>query len=54
MTLPPLPQGDLGLLDSDTAKRLLASGIPARFAYLAWTAPHASSRPGSTGPATSW
>jgi hypothetical protein len=35
VTMPPLPQGDLGLLDSDAAKRLLASGIPARFAYLA-------------------
>ncbi len=30
-----LPQGDLGLLDSDTARRLLASTIPARFAYTA-------------------
>ncbi len=30
-----LPQGDLGLLESDTAKRLLSSTIPARFAYIA-------------------
>jgi hypothetical protein len=30
-----LPQGDLGLLHSDVAKRLLVSTIPARFAYLA-------------------
>jgi hypothetical protein len=30
-----LPQGDLGLLESDLAKRLLASTIPARFAYIA-------------------
>jgi hypothetical protein len=30
-----LPQGDLGLLDSDAARRLLTSTIPARFAYLA-------------------
>ena len=30
-----LRQGDLGLLESDVAKRLLASSIPARFAYLA-------------------
>jgi hypothetical protein len=29
----PLPQGDLKLLESDIAKRLLASTIPARFAY---------------------
>jgi hypothetical protein len=34
-TWPPLPQGDLGLLESDAARRLLGSGIPARFAYLA-------------------
>jgi Pyridoxamine 5'-phosphate oxidase len=31
----PLAQGDLRLLESDTAKRLLGSSIPARFAYLA-------------------
>jgi hypothetical protein len=30
-----LPQGDLRLLESDTAKRLLASTVPARFAYVA-------------------
>jgi hypothetical protein len=30
-----LPQGDLRLLESDLAKRLLASTIPARFAYIA-------------------
>jgi len=30
-----LPQGDLRLLQSDVAKRLLASTIPARFAYIA-------------------
>jgi hypothetical protein len=30
-----LPQGDLRLLESDIAKRLLASSIPARFAYVA-------------------
>jgi hypothetical protein len=30
-----LPQGDLGLLESDTAKRLLGSSIPARLAYVA-------------------
>jgi hypothetical protein len=30
-----LPQGDLGLLESDVAKRLLTSTIPARFAYIA-------------------
>ena len=29
----PLPQGDLKLLESDIAKRLLISTIPARFAY---------------------
>jgi hypothetical protein len=29
----PLPQGDLKLLESDIAKRLLVSTIPARFAY---------------------
>jgi hypothetical protein len=34
-TRPPLPQGDVGLLESDAARRLLGSGIPARFAYLA-------------------
>ena len=34
-TMPQLPQGDLGLLESDAAKRLLGSGVPARFAYLA-------------------
>lgn len=34
MTMP-LPQGDLRLLESDAAKRLLGSSIPARFAYLA-------------------
>jgi hypothetical protein len=28
-------QGDLGLLESDVARRLLASRIPARFAYIA-------------------
>jgi hypothetical protein len=27
-TMPQLPQGDLGLLESETAKRLLGSGIP--------------------------
>jgi hypothetical protein len=31
-----LPQGDLGLLDSDLARRLLASTMPARFAFV-WT-----------------
>jgi hypothetical protein len=31
----PLPQGDLGLLESDTAQRLLASTLPARVAYTA-------------------
>jgi len=31
----PLPQGDLGLLESDTAQRLLASTLPARIAYTA-------------------
>jgi hypothetical protein len=31
----PLEQGDLRLLESDLAKRLLASTIPARFAYIA-------------------
>jgi hypothetical protein len=31
----PLPQGDLGLLQSETAQRLLASTIPARVAYAA-------------------
>jgi hypothetical protein len=30
-----LPQGDLGLLHSDLARRLLTSTIPARFAYIA-------------------
>lgn len=30
-----LPQGDLRLLDSDVAKRLLTSTVPARFAYIA-------------------
>lgn len=30
-----LPQGDLGLLESDVARRLLSSPIPARFAYIA-------------------
>ena len=30
-----LRQGDLGLLDSEVARRLLSSRIPARFAYLA-------------------
>ena len=30
-----LPQGDLGLLGSEVAKRLLVSTIPARFAYVA-------------------
>src|SRR4051794_27862997 len=28
-----LPQGDLRLLESDLAKRLLASNLPARYAY---------------------
>jgi len=30
-----LPQGDPGLLDTDTARALLASAIPARLAYVA-------------------
>jgi hypothetical protein len=30
-----LPQGDLRLLENDTARRLLGSALPARFAYLA-------------------
>jgi hypothetical protein len=30
-----LKQGHLGLLESDVARRLLASRIPARFAYIA-------------------
>jgi uncharacterized protein YndB with AHSA1/START domain len=30
-----LPQGDLGLLRSEVAKRLLTSTVPARFAYIA-------------------
>lgn len=30
-----LRQGDIGLLESDVARRLLASTIPARFAYIA-------------------
>ena len=30
-----LKQGDLGLLESDVARRLLSSRIPARFAYVA-------------------
>jgi len=29
-----LPQGDLGLLESEVARRLLSSRIPARFAYV--------------------
>jgi hypothetical protein len=29
------PQGDLRLLDSDVARRLLSSTIPARLAYIA-------------------
>ena len=29
------PQGDLRLLDSDVARRLLSSAIPARMAYIA-------------------
>jgi hypothetical protein len=32
----PLPQGDLHLLESDLARRLLASTVPARFAFT-WT-----------------
>lgn len=32
----PLPQGDLRLLESDLARRLLASTVPARFAFT-WT-----------------
>ena len=31
----PLPQGDLRLLDSDTARQLLGSTVPARFGYTA-------------------
>jgi hypothetical protein len=31
----PLKQGDLGLLETDVARRLLTSRIPARFAYVA-------------------
>jgi hypothetical protein len=31
----PLPQGDIRLLDSEIAQRLVASNIPARFAYVA-------------------
>jgi hypothetical protein len=31
----PIPQGDLRLLDTDLAQRLLHSTIPARFAYVA-------------------
>ena len=30
-----LPQGDLRLLESDVARRLLASSVPARYAYVA-------------------
>jgi nitroimidazol reductase NimA-like FMN-containing flavoprotein (pyridoxamine 5'-phosphate oxidase superfamily) len=30
-----LPQGDLGLLESDVARRLLSSTVPARLAYTA-------------------
>jgi len=30
-----IPQGDLALLDSDVAKELLASKLPARLAYVA-------------------
>jgi hypothetical protein len=30
-----LPQGDLGLLESDVAQRLLASSVPVRYAYTA-------------------
>lgn len=30
-----LPQGDLGLLETDQARQLLASSIPARLAYIA-------------------
>src|SRR4051812_36023837 len=30
-----LAQGDVRLLESEVARRLLSSGIPARFAYLA-------------------
>ena len=30
-----LPQGDLRLLESEAAKRLLASTVPARLAYVA-------------------
>jgi hypothetical protein len=35
MTETPLPQGSLALLNTDSAKRLLSSAIPARFAYTA-------------------
>ena len=30
-----LPQGDLGLLETEVARRLLASTLPARVAYVA-------------------
>ncbi|WP_019927732.1 pyridoxamine 5'-phosphate oxidase family protein [Nocardia sp. BMG111209] len=35
MTEPALPQGDLRLLDTDIARRLLAAAIPARLAFTA-------------------
>jgi hypothetical protein len=34
-TTNPLPQGDLGLLETESARQLLASTIPARLAYTA-------------------
>lgn len=44
-----LGQGDLRLLESEVAQRLLSSRIPARFAYLPPTERHACWQRGSTG-----
>jgi hypothetical protein len=46
-------QGDPRLLESDVARRLLASSIPARYAYTSPTGPRAWWRAGSTGQARS-
>lgn len=40
-----LKQGDLGLLESEVARRLLASRIPARFAYVALDGTRRASAP---------
>ena len=54
MTTEALPQGDLRLLETDLARELLGSSIPARLAFVATDGTPRVSPRGSSGTARRW